>query len=121
MSLFQAWRERQDGDVGGHGQFVGGVPFGLVHHEYRVRAGRHLRGDLIQMPLHGLGVAAGEDKGGADTAPGADGAKDVSRLGALVFGRHGTGPALGPASRDLVFLTDTGLVLPPQLYVGSRR
>jgi hypothetical protein len=73
------------------------------------------------MPLHGLGVAAGEDKGGADTALGADGAKDVSRPGALIFGRHGTCPALGPASRDLVFLTDPGLVLPPQLYVGSRR
>ena len=86
-----------------------------------MRAGSHLGGDLVQMPLHGLGVAAGEDKGGADTAFGADGAKDVSGLGALVFGCHGAGPALGPASRDLVFLTDPGLILPPQLYVGSRR
>src|SRR5512134_1050098 len=84
-------------------------------------ARRHLGCDFVQMPLHGLGVAAGEDEGGADAAIGTDGAEDVSRLGALIVRRRGAGTLLGPAAGDLVLLSDPGFILPPQFYVGSGR
>jgi len=111
----------QDGDVVRHGQLVGGVPSGLIHHEHCVGARPDLGGDLIEVPLHGQGVAARQDEGCADTALGADGAEDVGGLGALVMGRRGARPPLGPTPRDLVLLPDPGLVLPPDLYVGSWR
>lgn len=40
-------------------------------------ARRDLGGDLVHMPLHGLGVATGQDEGGTDTTLGADGPEDV--------------------------------------------
>lgn len=84
-------------------------------------AGPHLGSDLFQVPLHGLGVAAGQDEGSADAALGTDGAEDVGRLGALVMGRAGSGAALRPTAGDLVLLADPGFVLEPDFYVGVRR
>ena len=69
------------------------------------------------MEGHGLGVAAGQDEAGALCLLGADGAEDVGRLGALIERRAGPGAALGPPARDLVLLSDAGLVLEPDLYV----
>ena len=51
-----------------------------------------LRRDFVEMPLHGLGVAAGQDEAGADAAGGTDGAEDVGRFGALVLGALGRLP-----------------------------
>ena len=73
------------------------------------------------MPLHGLGVAARQDEGGADAARGTDGAEDIGRLGALVAGRPGPGAAFRPAPGDLVLLADPRFVLPPELYLGIGR
>jgi hypothetical protein len=84
-------------------------------------ARRHLGRDLLQMPLHGLGVAAGQDEAGADAARRADGAEDVDRLGALIAGRTRPGSPLRPAACDLVLLADPGLVLKPKLYLGAGR
>ena len=70
------------------------------------------------MPLHGLGIAARQDEGGADAAFGTDGAEDIGRLGALIERRPGPGSAPRPAPGNLVFLADPGFVLPPQFYVG---
>ena len=117
----RAGRQGQDGDVVRHGQLVGGVPSRLIEHEDGVGARPHLGCDLVQVPLHGEGVAARQDEGGADTALGADGTEDVGGLGALVMGRRRARPPLGPAAGDLVLLPDPGLVLPPDLYVGSWR
>ncbi len=73
------------------------------------------------MPLHGLGVATGQDEAGANAARRADGAEDVGRLGALIAGRAGPGSPLRPAPRDLVLLADPGFILPPQFYLGAGR
>jgi len=86
-----------------------------------VGARRHLGRDFIEMPLHGFGVAAGQDEGRADAAPGTDGAEDVGRLRALVLGRRGPAAASRPAPRELGLLADPGLVLPPNLYAGVGR
>ncbi len=81
----------------------------------------HLGRDFIQMPLHGLGVAVGQDEGRPDTTLGTDGAKDIDRLRALVPGRPGPGSPWRPAPGDLVFLADARFVLPPELYLGIGR
>ena len=71
------------------------------------------------MPLHGLGVAAGEHECGTDAALGADGAEDVGRFGALVMRRPGASPSARPAPGDLVLLADTRFVLPPDFYLRA--
>lgn len=75
-----------------------------------------LGGDLVEVPLHGLGFAAGQDQGGADAALGTDGAENVGRLSALIVRRARAGAAPGPASRDFVLLADAGFVLQPDFY-----
>ena len=50
---------------------------GLVDEEDGVGAWADLGRDFIQMPLHGLGVAAGQDKGRPDATLGTDGAEDI--------------------------------------------
>ena len=44
-----------------------------------------------EMPLHGLGIASGQDEARTDTALRTDGAEDIGRSRALVLGRHGPG------------------------------
>ena len=68
------------------------------------------------MPLHGLGVAARQDEGGADAARGTDGAEDIGRLGALIERRPRPGSPARPSPSDLGFLSDPCFVLPPKLY-----
>ena len=112
----RAGRQRQDGDVVRHGQLVGGVPSRLIEYEDGVNAQPHLGCDLVQVPLHGQGVAARQDEGGTDAALWADGAEDVGGLGPLVMGCRRARPPPGPTPCDLVLLPDPGLVLPPDLY-----
>ena len=114
-------RQGDDGDVRWYDQLIGHMPSGPIHHEHGVRSGRDLGGDLIEMPLHATGVAAGQDQGGTDTACRAHGPKDVGGAGAFILGCYRTCSSPGPASRDLVLLADPGFILPPQLYPGSRR
>ena len=83
-------------------------------------AGCDLGGDLLEVPLHGPGVAARQHQGGAGAACRADGAEDVDRLGALVVRGAGPGAAASPAPGDLVLLADPGLVLEPDLYGRAR-
>ena len=72
-----------NGDVGWDLE-AGGVPSGPVDDEYSVSAWCHQGRDFIKMPLHGLSVAAGQDKARTDTARGTDGTEDIGRLRALV-------------------------------------
>ena len=83
--------------------------------------GRDLGGDLLEVPLHGPGVASRQHQGGPGAACRADGAEDVDRLGALVVRGAGPGPATRPAPGDLVLLADPGLVLEPDLYGRAGR
>ncbi len=97
------------------------MPTGLIEEEDAVGAWAHLGRDFIEMPLHGLCVAAGQNERRAGAALGTDGAEDIGRLGALIPGRPGPGSPWRPAPGELVFLTDPRFVLPPQLYLGIGR
>ena len=59
------------------------------------------------MPLHGLGVAAGQDEAGADAARRADGTEDVGRLGALIAGTRWAGCPAWPSVRVILFFWPT--------------
>jgi len=83
-----------------------------------VRARRDLRGDLGQVQVHRLGVAARHDEGGAFALVRADRAENVGRSGSLVAWRARARSAPGPAAGDLVLLADPRLVGEPDLYVS---
>ncbi len=77
VQLGRPWRQEDKGDVGWHRELAGGVPSGAVDDERRVGAWADLGRDFIEMPLHGLGVASGQDQARADAARGTDGAEDI--------------------------------------------
>ena len=91
------------------------MPSGAVDDKHAVGARRHLGRDFSEMQLHGLGVAAWQDKSRADATLGTDGAENVSRLRTLILGRGGSAAAWRPASGEFGFLANPGLVLPPNL------
>ena len=97
------------------------MPSGPVDDEYSVSAWCHQGRDFIKMPLHGLSVAAGQDKARTDTARGTDGTEDIGRLRALVPERRGSAAASRPAPGEHGFLADPGLILPPNFYRGVGR
>ena len=68
------------------------------------------------MKRHRRAVAAGQDEACGLAFFGADGAKDVGRVGALIARRTGPCAASGPAAGDLVLLADPRLVLEPDFY-----
>ena len=86
--------------------------------------------DLVEMHLHGACVGEGEHEGGALGPHGADGAEQVS-VGVSLVGRSvWPGPCLRPDPRAAVLLSQSGLVLEPDLdpsglgqsaYVGRQR
>ena len=78
-------------------------------------ARRDLAGDLVQMELHGLGVAERQNPGGALAPLGADRAEQVGPPGTLVVGGARSGSLSGPAIGQLVLLPDAHLVLKPNL------
>ncbi len=93
------------------------MPAGLVEDDDSMGGFLDGLGDLRQMQGHGFGIAAGQDQARALAFPGADGAEDVGRAGALIVRCAWPGAALGPSSGDLVLLSDAGLVLEPDFYV----
>src|SRR4029077_18289570 len=92
------------------------VPSGPVEQKYGVASRLHVLGDLIEMQLHRLSVALGQDKAGRLAVLRTDRAEDVGRGGALVARRGRTCSAPGPAAGDLVLLADARLVGKPDLY-----
>ena len=92
------------------------MPARLIDKEDGVGAGRDDLGDLGEVQVHCLGVAGRQDQGRALALLWTDGTEDIGRCSALIAGSAGTGTALGPASGDLVFLADTGLVREPDFY-----
>ena len=62
VQLGRSWWQEHQCDVGWDLEPAGGVPSGPVDDEYSVSAWCHQGRDFIKMPLHGLSVAAGQDK-----------------------------------------------------------
>ena len=111
VQLGRSWWQEHQCDVGWDLEPAGGVPSGPVDDEYSVSAWCHQGRDFIKMPLHGLSVAAGQDKARTDTARGTDGTEDIGRLRALVPERRGSAAASRPAPGEHGFLADPGLIL----------
>ena len=97
------------------------MPAGLIEDEDRVGAGGYPCGDLIEMKLHGFGVAEGQNEGSAGSVFGAHRTEQIGRLGALIMRGSGTRALPGPAISELVLLADPHLVLEPDLYRCARR
>src|SRR4030095_1406606 len=96
------------------------MPAGLIQDHHRMRTWRGPGADLLEMSLHGGGVAPGHDEAGAFALHRADGAEDVRRDRALVMRRCGACPPSGPSAGQLVLLPDPRFVLEPDLYVNAR-
>ncbi len=80
-------------------------------------AGGDGSGYFLEMKVHGIGVAAGQDETSADASGRTDGAEDVGRTRALIPGRRGPRSSFRPTPRDLILLADPGFVLEPYFYV----
>lgn len=89
------------------------MPPGLVYEQNGVGAWLYVTRNLLQMQLHGLSVAKRQDETSRFAECGTDGAEDIGRGGPLILQGKGSRAAFGPASRDLVLLTDAGFVLEP--------
>lgn len=68
-------------------------------------------GDLVEMKLHRLGVGEGQRQGGAGAASGAERAKEIGALVALVGRLAGPRPSPGPLPDETILLADAGFVL----------
>src|SRR5271168_3141400 len=90
------------------------MPPGLIHEQSGVGARLDGERDLLKVQRHSLGVAGREDEAGRLAERGTDGAENIGRGGSLVLQGKRPRAAFGPASRDLVFLTDAGFVLKPE-------
>ena len=102
-------------------EVFGAVPAGLIEDEDRVSAGGYSCGDLVEMKLHGFGVAERQNEGSAGSTFRADRTEQIGRLGALIMNGSGTRARPGPAIGELVLLADPHLVLEPHLYRCARR
>ena len=60
------------------------MPAGLIENENGVGAGGDLGGDLVEMKLHGFGVARRQHEGSAGSAFRAHRAEQIGRLSALI-------------------------------------
>ena len=108
-------RQGDDGDVGRHDEARRHVPAGLIDQEHGMGAGRDGFGDLIEMQVHRLGIAGGQDQGHALVLFRANGTEDVGRGGALIAGSARASATLRPPAGDLVFLANARLILEPNL------
>ena len=105
----------------GNLEFLGTVPAGLIEDEDRVSTCGHSCSDLIEMKLHGFGVAEREDESSAGSVFGTYRTEQVGRLGALIVSGSGTRALPGPAIGEFVLLVNPHLVLEPDLYRCARR
>ena len=94
------------------------MPSSLVEQEHRVGSGRDVPADFGEVKLHCLAIAARHDQGCAFAAVRTDGAEYPGGGPAQVSRCNWPRPAPGPATGDLCFLPDPGLILPPQFYCG---
>ena len=123
IELGRLGRKGYERHVFGHLQLRGHVPPSLIDEQNGVGAGFHSQRDLLEMQLHGLGVAKWKNQTGRLAERGTDGAEDIGRGGSLTLQGERSRAAFGPASRDFVLLANAGFVLEPQLerLSGGRR
>ncbi len=122
--------QQNDGEVFRNLELVGAVPTGAIHQDDGMGLGGDVAADLVEMHLHGGCVGEGEHESGALGCHGTDGAEQVGVGVALIGGQAWPGPCLRPNSHTAVLLSQSGLVLEPDLdplglgqtgYVGRQR
>ena len=91
------------------------MPSGAIQQQDGVRASGDVQGDLVDVPLHGVGVGEGQRQRRAHAARRADGAEQVGALVALVCGLGRPRAAPRPLPDEAVLLADPRLVLEPDL------
>src|SRR5262252_2606325 len=82
-------------------------------------AGSDLACNLIEMELHGGGVAVGQDQAGAGAPCRTDGAKYIGRAGALIVCQTRPATLARPQIGELVLLAHPHLVLEPDFDGGG--
>ena len=75
--------------------------------------------DFLEMQVHRLGVAHGQNESGALALVGTNRAEDVCRCRALIERRRWPCSAFCPTARDLIFLADARLVGEPDFQSGE--
>ena len=80
-------RQRHQRDVGGHDQFGRSMPSGLIEQKDRMRPGRDVEGDLLEMHAHRLAVTTGHDDAGSLAFSGTDRAEQPCRGATLILRR----------------------------------
>ena len=75
------------------------MPAGLVEDQDRVGASGYPCGDLIDMKLHGFGVAERQNECSAGSVFGADRTEQIGRLGALIMRGVGDASPSWPSDR----------------------
>src|SRR5438477_2508255 len=116
VELRCAWRQWQERDIVGRPEVFCAMPSGLIEDQNGVCSRGDFRCDLVEMKLHGFGVAKRQHEGCASTVFGAYCAEHIGRLGALIVDGARTRAFPGPAIGELVLLADTHLVLEPHFY-----
>src|SRR5512145_820523 len=116
----RARRQRQQRDVAWDLERCGAMPAGLIEEEDGMGTGSDPGGDLVEMKLHGFGIAVRQYDGGASAALRAYCPEQVGGLGPLIVGGSRTRSRPGPAIGELVLLADPHLVLEPDLYRRAR-
>jgi len=109
------WQE-EERQIIGDVELAGRMPSRPIDKQDGVTSRRNILDDFIEMQLHRLGVALGQDQADRLAFLWADRAENVGRGGALVGGRRGPRPPLCPAASDLVLLSDAGFVGEPHFY-----
>jgi hypothetical protein len=96
------------------------VPAGLIEDQDGVSACGNSGSDLIEMQLHGFGVAERQNEGRAGPLFGTYRTEQIGRLGALIMRGSGTRALPGLAIGEFVLLADPHLVLEPDFYRCAR-
>ena len=77
----------------------GAMPSGLIQEENGVGAGGDLGGDLVEMKLHGFGVAGRQHEGGTGSAFRAYRTEQIGGLGPLIVSWRGDVSPSWPSDR----------------------
>ncbi len=104
-----------------HDEAGRGVPAGAIEEQHGMRADRDVGRDLLEMPLHRIGVSAGQRERRAHSAGRTNGAEQKGALITLVsrLARPRSPPR--PLAHEAVLLTDARLILEPNLDGRSLR
>jgi hypothetical protein len=108
-------RERDESEVGGRAEGLGGVVAGVVPDQGDVSAGRDRGGELVEERLDDGRVESLGDEALGPAGGRTDGGEDVETFEPALFRGGRPGPGVGPDGGQRPLLAEPGLVLEPDL------